>query len=174
MHLRELLIERGEYYLAHAPGLAAADRYNGAVAASTSALGMLPSINNLSKGIRIGKATRALVLVALGDIGTGLLGTITAAVASSSEKADGASLFAVPSFSITYADTDDNKFLKGEIDLRAVKPTAPVAGDPDLNLYIRHNGTGVNVAIIVQLGDLEREPGADALTTSYPASLITN
>lgn len=173
MILRNLLSERMETYLAHRPGLAAADNYNSAVAASTSASAMDPAINDASKGIRIGKATRAYVLVGLGALTTGLLGTITAVVSSASEKANGASAYTIPSFSMTYADTDSGKVLKGEIDLRGVTPTAPVAGDSDLNLYIRHNGTGVNVAIFVILGDLEREPGKDTLSTSYPATLMT-
>lgn len=168
---RSLLSERLETYLAHKPGTGSADNYNSAVAASTSALAMDPAINDLSKGIRIGKATRAYVLVALGVITNA--GTVEAWVASASQAANGASMFKVPGFALSYLATDDNKLLKGEIDLRGLTPTAPVAGDSDLNLYIRHNGAEPNVAIIVLLGDLEREPGKDVLISSYPAGLMT-
>ncbi len=169
--LKSLLSERLETYLAHKPGTASGDNYNSAVAGSTSALAMNPAINDLSKGIRIGKATRAYILVALGTIAAGA--TVEAYVSSASEKADGASMFKVPGFALTYLATDDNKLLKGEIDLRGLTPTAPVAGDSDLNLYIRHNSAEPNACIIVILGDLEREPGLDRAISAYPATLLT-
>jgi hypothetical protein len=169
---KSLFHDRTESYLAHKPGTASADNYNSAVAASTSALAMDPAINDLSKGIRIGKARRAAVLVALGTIAAG--GTVEAYVASASQKADGASMFKVPGFSLTYLATDDNKLLKGEIDLAGLTPSAPVAGDADLNLYIRHNGAEPNACIIVILDGLEREPGQDKPISTYPASLLTN
>lgn len=171
---KKLIAERSITYNSHRPGLAAGDRYNGQVAGSTAATAMAPTVGGDGKAIKIQPACRALVTVSLGDIGSGLLGAVEAWVCSESQKADGSTMTKIPDFGISYADTDDNKTLKGEIDLRGVAPSAYVAGDNALNLYIRHNGTGVNVNINVQLMDFEREAPGEVLVTSYPASLLDN
>ncbi len=168
---RSLITERSETYLAHEPGLAAGTLFNGLAAASTSALAMTLAKNDLGKGIRIGRACRALIVASFGSLGSGLLGEFTAWVSSSSEKADGASMYQLPGFSITYTDVSDHFILKGELDLRGVTPPAPVAGDSDLNLWIKHVGTGVNVAVTVTLMDFERIPTAEILTTYSPATI---
>lgn len=168
---RSLITERTETYLAIEPGLVAGTYFNGKAAASTSALAMAVGKNDLGKGIRIGKACRALIVASFGALGTGLLGEITAWVSSASEKADGASMYQLPGFSITYADTSDSFCLKGELDLRGITPTAPVAADTDLNLWIKHAGTGVNVAVTVTLESFERIPTAEVLTTFSPATI---
>lgn len=166
-----LMAEKQITYLAIQPGLAAGTYFNGVAAASTSVAAMAVGLGSDGKAIKISNARRALITVSLGVLGTGLLGTITAHVTSSTEKADGASLYQIPVFTLSYDDTSDGKILKGEIDLRGVTPPSPVAGDPGLNLWIKHVGTGVNVSVQVQLGDFNYEPTAEVLDIKAPATL---
>lgn len=167
--LRSLITERTITYLSTPPGLAAGTYFNGKVAASTSASAAAVGLWE-GKGIRIKHAQRALVAIALGVLTTGLLGTITAWVSSASEKADGATLTQIPNFSLSYVDTDDGKILKGEIDLRGIAG-AYAAGDTELNLWIKHLGTGVNVSITVQLDGFDYEPAGDVADVLAPLAL---
>ncbi len=166
-----LIAERTVNYNAQPAGLAAGTYFNGNAAASTTATKMAPGINGVG-GIPISGAARALVLISLGTVGTGLVGTITAWVSSVSQNANASSsLYQIPNFSLSYADTDGKKILKGEIDLRGVTPTAPVAGDAELLLWIKNVKTGINDSIVVQLGDFMYEPTIETLDVKAPTTL---
>ena len=167
---RQLISEKTITYIAQQPGTAAGTLFNGVVAASTNAGPMAVGGGTATVGyaIPIQDASRALVSVLLGAI-TGS-GTFTAWVTSTSDKANGTSLYQVKNFSMAYVGTDDGKILKGEIDLRGITLPAPIAGDAGMNLWIKcDNLTDANVAITVQLADFEYEPTAEVLT--IPVSL---
>ena len=133
-----LLSDRQIVYNAIQPGLAAGTYFNGVAAAATSVTAMAVGLGSDGKAIKISGARRAVITVNLGVV-TGLSGTITAWVTSATQKADGSSLYQIPVFTLSYVSADGGKILKGEIDLRGVTPTAPVAGDPGLNLWIKHS-----------------------------------
>lgn len=170
MILKSLITERTETYLTQAPGTAAGTLYNGLVAASTVTTAATITAGGDGKGISIGKANRALVMVMSGVETGGAV--ITAWISSKGVNAQDASLQQLTGFTITFSGTDDSKILKGEIDLRGLVLDAPATGKDGISLWIKAvTTTDATYCITVQLSDFEYEPTAEVLTAAYPSSI---
>ena len=163
-------IENMISYTVHKYGLTAATYFNGVATASTVTTDAVSTTVNEGAGIPIARFKWARITVINGDVGTGLVGTVTAYVGQRGKKSNDASVTLVPDFSISWTDADDLKTKTGYINLESI----PALGAYERVLWIKSVVTALTSIVTVDLTDSSTGFAGATLEAGavYPASII--